>query len=372
MTVLEPATARELRANVRGRVQTDALGQALYAVDASNYRVVPQAVVVPLDQEDLLTTLAVCRQSGTPTVLRAGGTSMAGNAIGGVVIDVSRHLNAILDLDPVARTAVVQPGVVLTDLMAAGRRHGLTFGADPSSASRATLGGMIANNACGAHSVAWGTTADNVLGLEVVTGDGRRLSLASSGPEQSAGTQISGPEGPLLRRLGEIGHQHERLISRRFGTFSRQISGYAVQHLIGDRGVDAARLLAGSEGTLATTLEATVSLVDLPDATVLLALGFPDAPSAADSVPIVLPHHPLTMESINATLVDRLPHDVRRAAISAGLPAGRVWLLVEVPAESTEAAGAAAARIAEEVRDGIQGATASVVTDRAAQAVLWR
>ncbi|MGB6023268.1 MAG: FAD-binding and (Fe-S)-binding domain-containing protein [Ornithinimicrobium sp.] len=372
MTVLKPATARELRANVRGRVQTDALAQALYAVDASNYRVVPQAVVVPLDEEDLLTTLAVCRQSGTPTVLRAGGTSMAGNAIGGVVIDVSRHLNSILDLDPVARTALVQPGVVLSDLMAAGRPHGLTFGADPSSASRATLGGMIATNACGAHSVAWGTTADNVLGLEVVTGDGRRLSLASPGPESAANKQVSGPEGELIGRLDEIGRQHERLISRRFGTFSRQISGYAVQHLIGDRGVDAARLLAGSEGTLATTLEATVSLVDLPTATVLLALGFPGAPSAADSVPLVLPHRPLTMESINATLVDRLPHDVRRAATSAGLPQGRVWLLVEVPGESTEAAGAAAARIAEEVRDGIPGATASVVTDAAAQAVLWR
>ncbi|CAN5546331.1 FAD-binding and (Fe-S)-binding domain-containing protein [soil metagenome] len=372
MTLLSPATARDLRANVRGRVETGPLAQALYAVDASNYRVVPQAVVVPVDQEDLVTALAVCRQSGTPTVLRAGGTSMAGNAIGGVVIDVSKHLNAILDLDPVARTAVVQPGVVLSDLMAAGRQHGLTFGADPSSASRATLGGMIANNACGAHSVAWGTTADNLLGLDVVTGNGRRLCLASPGHGPAGGGGAGGLEGELLGRLAGIGRQHERLIARRFGTFSRQISGYAVQHLAGDGGVDAARLLAGSEGTLATTLQATVRLVDLPAATVLLALGFPDAPSAADSVPIVLPHAPLTMESINATLVDRLPHDVRRAATSAGLPPGRVWLLVEVPGESTQAASTSAARIAEQVRDGISGATASVVTDPAAQAVLWR
>ncbi|MGB3686583.1 MAG: FAD-linked oxidase C-terminal domain-containing protein, partial [Ornithinimicrobium sp.] len=133
-----------------------------------------------------------------------------------------------------------------------------------------------------------------------------------------------------------------------------------------------ARLLAGSEGTLATTLQATVRLVDLPAATVLLALGFPDAPSAADSVPIALPHAPLTMESINATLVDRLPHEVRRAATSAGLPTGRVWLLVEVSGESTEIAGRSAARIAEQVRDGRPGATSSVVTDPAAQAVLWR
>ncbi len=377
MTPLSPATERDLRANVQGRVETGALAQALYAVDASNYRVVPQAVVLPMDQEDLLTALEVCRQSGTPAVLRAGGTSMAGNAIGGVVIDVSKHLNGILDLDPVARTAVVQPGVVLSHLMKAARPHRLTFGADPSSASRATLGGMIANNACGAHSVAWGTTADNVLSLDVVTGDGRRLSLSTPGHGSADGGGASSAEGELIRVLGKIGKQHERLISRRFGTFSRQISGYAVQHLIAQpgaqaQGVDAARLLAGSEGTLATTLQATVGLVDLPAATVLLALGFADAPSAADSVPIVLPHQPLTMESINATLVDRLPHDVRRAATSAGLPAGRVWLLVEVPGESTETAGSAAARIAEEVRDGIPGATASVVTDPSAQAVLWR
>ncbi|MGB3827423.1 MAG: FAD-binding oxidoreductase, partial [Ornithinimicrobium sp.] len=363
MIPLPPTTERDLRAHVRGRVETGVLAQSLYAVDASNYRVVPQAVVVPVDEQDLVTALQVCRQAGAPTVLRSGGTSMAGNAIGGVVIDVSRHLNAIIDVDPVARTATVQPGVVLSDLMAAARRHGLTFGADPSSASRATLGGMIANNACGAHSLAWGTTSDNVLALDVITGDGRRLTLTSPGQSGITAAHRGGPEAELLARLAGIGREHERLIARRFGTFSRQISGYALQHLIADAGVDAARLLCGSEGTLATTLQATVRLVELPRATVLLALGFPDAPTAADSVPIVLPHQPLTMESINATLVDRLPHDVRRAATTAGLPPGRVWLLVEVAGESTEGASTIAARIAEQVRDGIPGASAAVVTD---------
>ncbi len=372
MTPLPSATARALRAQMRGRVETGALTQALYAVDASNYRVVPEAVVLPVDEDDLVTALAVCRQARTATVLRSGGTSMAGNAIGGVVIDVSRYLDRIIDLDPVSRTAVVQPGVVLSDLMAAARPHGLTFGADPSSASRATLGGMIANNACGAHSVAWGTSADNVLALDVITGDGRRLSLTSPRHGTAGPADSGGPEADLLARLEAIGAQHERLIERRFGTFSRQISGYALQHLIGGVGVDAARLLCGSEGTLATTLQATVRLVELPAAKVLLVLGFPDAPSAADCVPLVLPYAPLTMESINATLVDRLPHDVRRAATSAGLPKGRVWLLVEVPGESTERATAAAGRIAEQVRDGIPGASAAVVADPAAQAVLWR
>ncbi len=374
MTYDVVATVTRLYADVRGRVATDAAAKALYAVDASNYRVVPDAVVTPLDEDDLVATLAATRESGAPTVLRSGGTTMAGNAIGGVVVDVSRHLTAILDLDPVARTATVQPGVVLTDLMVAARPHGLSFGADPSSASRATLGGMIANNACGAHSVAWGTTSDNVLGLEVVTGTGERLALTSPGrvrtPEEIE--RLPGPEGELTRRLAGLGQEHQRVIERRFGTFSRQISGYALQHLLPERGVDVARLLAGSEGSLATTLQATVRLVELPAAKVLLTLGFRDAGAAADCVPVVLPHGPLTMESINATLVDRLPPDVRRAATSAGLPPGLVWLLVEVPGESTEHSRATAARIAEEVSDRIPGASASVVTDPAAQQVLWR
>nr|MBA2696864.1 FAD-binding oxidoreductase [Actinomycetota bacterium] len=368
------ATVARLRADVRGRVATDAGAKALYAVDASNYRVVPDAVVTPLDQDDLVATLAAARETSAPTVLRSGGTTMAGNAIGGVVIDVSRHLNRILDLDPVARTATVQPGVVLADLMAAARPHGLTFAADPSSASRATLGGMIANNACGAHSVAWGTTSDNLLGLDVVTGSGQRLSLTSPGAPRTLAEieTLPGPEGELTRRLGALGQQHRRLIERRFGTFSRQISGYALQHLLPEHGVDVARLLAGSEGSLGTTLQATVRLVELPAAKVLLALGFRDSGAAADCVPVVLPYGPLTMESINATLVDRLPTDVRRAATSAGLPDGVVWLLVEVPGDSIEQAGTAAERIAEEVRDVIPGSTASVVTDPAAQQVLWR
>ncbi len=164
--------AAELRAQLRGTVGTDARSRALYAADGSNYRVVPELVVVPADQEDLAAAVALTAAAGAPVVLRGGGTSMAGNAIGGVVIDASRHVNRILSVDPDARTAVVEPGVVLTDLLAAAKPHGLAFGADPSSGSRATLGGMIANNACGAHSVAWGTTADNVLAINAILPDG--------------------------------------------------------------------------------------------------------------------------------------------------------------------------------------------------------
>ncbi|WP_151523426.1 FAD-binding and (Fe-S)-binding domain-containing protein [Serinicoccus kebangsaanensis] len=356
-----------LDAQVRGTVRQDPLGRALYATDASNYRVVPDLVVLPRDEADLVAALGLAREAGAPVALRGAGTSMAGNALGGVVVDVSRHLDAILDLDPVARTATVQPGVVLGHLVAAARPHGLTFGADPSSASRCTLGGMIANNACGAHSVAWGTTADNVRSLRVLTADGAqaRLRAGTQGPVDPSVASIHG-------RLGELGRDNATLIGRRFGTFSRQISGYALQHLLPDPGVDLARLLCGSEGTLATTLEATVDLVQPPPAVVLLTLGFPTAVAAARSVPVVLPHQPLTMESINATLVERLPDDTRRAARAAGLPEGQMWLLVEVGGADEADARARADAVAEAVRDGIPHSTAAVVTEPGAQAVLWR
>src|SRR5918992_2821260 len=167
--------AARLDQELRGQAARDPLTLGLYTTDASNYRVRPDVVVVPYDVDDLAAALALARDAGAPVALRGGGTSMAGNCLGGVVVDVSRHLNRVLDLDPERAEAVVEPGVVLTDLVGVARPHGLTFGADPSSASRATLGGMVGNNACGAHSVAWGTTSDNLRALEVVTAGGERL-----------------------------------------------------------------------------------------------------------------------------------------------------------------------------------------------------
>ena len=179
--------ATRLRRDMRGTVSTSASDRALYATDASVYRVVPDLVVVPRDVEALAVAVSEAASAGAPVTVRGGGTSMAGNAIGSVVIDTSRHLHQILDLDPVGRTATVEPGVVLTSLLRAARPHGLTFGADPSSASRATLGGMIANNACGAHSVAWGTTSDNLRGLDVVLADGATLTLGVRSARPVAG-----------------------------------------------------------------------------------------------------------------------------------------------------------------------------------------
>ncbi|WP_433167935.1 FAD-binding and (Fe-S)-binding domain-containing protein [Kribbella sp. CA-247076] len=376
----------ELRREVRGTVGDDAGARALYATDGSNYRVVPDVVVVPADVEDLATAVEVIAAAGAPVVMRGGGTSMAGNAIGGVVVDASRHVNRILDLDAAARTAVVEPGVVLTDLLAAAKTHGLAFGADPSSASRATLGGMIANNACGAHSVAWGTTADNLRALDVLLADGTRLTLDSGdGPGTSLTDRRAqltdrragfvgrgGREGEVHRALQAFVDRHELTIRRRFGRFTRQISGYALHRLLPEYGYNVAGLLSGSEGGLATTLRATVALTPLPKAEVLCVLGFGDSITSADCVPIVLRHGPLTMESINVDLVERLPAEVRDAAVRAGLPTGRAWLLVEMGGEDEVLAARAAQAMLDELHDSGSPATASLVTDVKAQAVLWR
>ncbi|TWD83345.1 FAD/FMN-containing dehydrogenase [Kribbella amoyensis] len=372
--------ARELRGNLRGTVGDDTRSRALYAADGSNYRDVPDVVVVPADQDDLATAVRLTAAAGAPVTLRGGGTSMAGNAIGGVVIDASRHVNRILGIDREARTAIVEPGVVLTHLLAAARPYGLAFGADPSSGSRATLGGMIANNACGAHSVAWGTTADNVRSLDVLLADGTRCTfdagLAGSAEEVARYREgfagRGGAEGELHRRLQGFVDRNELIIRRRFGQFTRQISGYALHRLLPGNGYDVAGLLCGSEGGFAATLQATVALTPLPAAKVLCVLGFADSISSADCVPVVLRHGPLTMESINLDLVERLPSEVRDAAVEAGLPAGQAWLLVEMGGEDEASAAVAARKMLEELRDSGSPASASLVTDPGAQSVLWR
>ncbi|MFG1685678.1 FAD-binding and (Fe-S)-binding domain-containing protein [Nonomuraea sp. NPDC049269] len=370
--------ATRLTSVLRGTARHDPGTKALYSTDASNYRLVPDLVVVPADVDDLVAAVCIAAEVGAPVVVRGGGTSMAGNALGGVVIDVSRHVNRILDLDPASRTAVVEPGVVLTDLTAAAARHGLTFGADPSSASRATLGGMIANNACGAHSVAWGTTADNLMGLEALLADGSRLDLTVPAADADTRRRMAelaarpGREGELHRAMQELAQRNALAIGRRFSGLKRRISGYALDRLLPEHGYDVARFLCGTEGTLATTLRATVGLVPLPAAKALLVLGFPDSFSAAECVPHVLPHRPLTMESINDALVRRLPGQVRNDAVAAGLPEGSAWLLIEVAGDDAEQAARAGRAIVADLDGAGIPVTSALVTDPRAQGVLWR
>jgi FAD/FMN-containing dehydrogenase/Fe-S oxidoreductase len=375
-----PGLVSDLRAAISGRVSVEPGRRALYTSDASNYRVAPDAVVVPRTVDELAVAVTLCAERGAPVVVRGGGTSIAGNAIGGVIIDTSRHLTRILDLDPDTGLATVEPGVVLADLNRAAGAHGLVFGADPSSASRATVGGMIANNACGAHSVAWGTTADNVHALQVLLADGTPMTLDAAPsrlPDEALVDRRTALEG-MPGRAGELGRAllvlvdtEAETIRSRLSPYSRRISGYALDRLLPEHGHDVARLLCGSEGTLATTLRATLRLTRTPAARSLVVLGFADAVSAADAVPTILTAQPLTVESVNAELLAALPDHVRAEARQAGLPDGAAWLLVEVPGDDMRSARVAADDLAALVA-GLGVVGVSTIDDAAAQAVIWR
>ncbi|MEU7013322.1 FAD-binding and (Fe-S)-binding domain-containing protein [Streptomyces sp. NPDC046385] len=340
-----PELADALRAAVAGDVDFSTTARALTSMDASNYRRVPLGVVAPRDADDVAAALAVCRTYGVPVVPRGGGTSIAGQATGtGVVLDLTRHLRSLVSLDPEARTAVVQPGLVLDRLREAARPHGLTFGPDPSTHSRCTLGGMIGNNACGSHSVAWGTTADNVRGLDVLTYGGERLRPGRDWQGAPAG----------LREL--IGRNLAPLRTGYPDGLPRRISGYALDALLPERGADVARFLCGSEGTLGVVTEAELRLVPLPAEPTLLVLGYPDESAAADAAAGLLPYGPLTVEGMAADLVRGA------GGAAAGLPRGGAWLFVE-------ADGAPAAAELARAADALDSL---LVADPAGQRALWR
>ncbi|MFC8009685.1 FAD-binding and (Fe-S)-binding domain-containing protein [Streptomyces cinereoruber] len=351
--------AAALRSAVAGEVDFSATARALTTMDASNYRRVPAGTVAPRDAADVAAALEVCRAHGTPVVARGGGTSIGGQATGtGVVLDLTRHMGGIVSLDPEERTAVVGPGLVLDRLRAAARPYGLTFGPDPSTHSRCTLGGMIGNNACGAHSVAWGTTADNVRSLDVVTYRGAELTLGREG--RGGGGRASPPARrrggggggapPGLREL--VGKNLALLRTGYPEGLPRRISGYALDALLPERGVDVVRSFCGSEGTLGVITEATVRLVPLPAEPVLVVLGYADEGAAADAAPGLLPYGPLTVEGMAADLVPD----------AVGLPRGGAWLFVEVD-------GPDAARRLVRAADALD---AAVVRDPAGQRALWR
>ncbi|WP_030849440.1 FAD-binding and (Fe-S)-binding domain-containing protein [Streptomyces sp. NRRL S-475] len=336
----------ELRAAVRGEVGFDVTSRALVTMDASNYRRVPRGVVAPVDADDVAAALAVCRAHGVPVVARGGGTSIAGQATGtGVVLDFTRHMNRLVALDPEARTAVVQPGLVLDRLQEAAAPHGLRFGPDPSTHGRCTLGGMIGNNSCGSHSVAWGTTADSVRELDVVTARGARLRLGRD--------WAGAPDGLRALAEGELAR-----LRTGFPELPRRISGYALDALLPERGADVARSFCGSEGTLGVLTEAVVRLVEAPRARALAVLAYADESAAAEAAAGLLPLGPLTVEGMAADLVPS----------PAALPRGGAWLFVETGGESAAEARARAEAIvrAADVVDAL------VVTDPAGQRALWR
>ena len=296
--------------------------RARYSSDAGLTRIPPLAVAFPRTPEQALAAFDLARAHGVPLTARGGGTSCASNAIGpGLVLDFSRHMNRVLSIDPEARTATVEPGCVGSTLQAAAAKYGLRYGPDPSSQNRATIAGMVANNACGPHATAWGRTSDNIVSLDCVDGRGRRFTATTA--HDATLSDVPG--------LASLIDSHLAPIRTQLGRFKRQVSGYSLEHLTPEGGRNLAAMLAGTEGTLVLILSVTVRLVPLPDAPVLAALGYRSMIEAADDVPALLAHSPLAVEGMDRRLVDVVRAHKGPGAVPA-LPEGEGWLLVEVGA----------------------------------------
>ena len=310
--------------DLRALIDVDASSgtRARYSSDAGLTRIPPLAVAFPRTPEQAVAAFDLARAHGVPLTARGGGTSCASNAIGpGLVLDFSRHMNRVISIDPEARTATVEPGCVGSTLQAAAAKHGLRFGPDPSSQNRATIAGMVANNACGPHATAWGRTSDNIVSLDCVDGQGRRFTATTD--HDAALSDVPGLASLIDSNLAPIRTE--------LGRFKRQVSGYSLEHLTPEGGRNLAAMLTGTEGTLVLILSITVRLVPLPDAPVLAALGYRSMIEAADDVPALLTHSPLAVEGMDRRLVDVVRAHKGPGAVPA-LPEGEGWLLVEVGA----------------------------------------
>jgi FAD/FMN-containing dehydrogenase/Fe-S oxidoreductase len=362
MTAALPTTDRfaaDLRARISGEVRADPGHRALYAGDASNHRVVPACVVLPRTLDDVAATIAMCTAEGVPLTSRGAGTGIAGGALGsGVVVDLSRHLDQVLDIDVEGRTATVQPGVVLDHLQKQAAPHRLRFGPDPSSHNRCTVGGMVGTNACGSHSVAWGTTAQSVRSLSVALADGRVVRLGRDGTDPALADGLTG-----------LADRYHNEIGAELGRFRRQVSGYGLQRLLPGDGFNPAKAFVGTEGTCGMVTEAEVDLVPLPAHRLLVVAGFADLVAAAAAAPVLAREGTLTVEAMGQDVVSIF--DARRGPHPRPeLPAGHAWLLVEVgtddPGTAAERARVVSAQAAEHA-----ALDTVVVTDPRRQAAMW-
>jgi FAD/FMN-containing dehydrogenase/Fe-S oxidoreductase len=323
------ALETELRRTLEGEVRFDRGSRALYATDGSNYRQIPIGLVVPRNTEDVVAAVAACRNYGAPVLARGAGTSLAGQCCNvAVVLDFTKYMNQIVELDPVHRYARVQPGVVLDSLRNKAETHKLTFAPDPSTHNRCTIGGMIGNNSCGTHSLLGGKTVDNIEELQVLLYDGSVMTVgATSDEELDSIIGQGGRPAEVYAQLRTIRDQYSDLIRTKFPRIPRRVSGYNLDELLPERGFHVARSLVGTEGTCAIVLQAKVRLIESPQCRKLVGLGYGDAFLAADHVPEILKFQPIGLEGFEGSIVDGLK---RKGAPNLDLlPDGRGFLLVE-------------------------------------------
>ena len=336
---------RALERDLKGEVLFDAGNRAAYSHDSSNYRLPPIGVVMPRDADDVIAAVAACRDHGAPVLSRGCATSLAGQTCNvAVVIDHSKHLREIVEVDPDRRFARVQPGVIRDQLAnQTEERFNLTFAPDTSTHEYATFGGMLGNNSCGTHSVMAGRTADNTEELDVVLYDGTRMRVGETSDEElEAIIAAGGRRGEIYRRLRDLRDRHADEIRGRYPDIPRRVSGYNLDELLPEHGFNVARALVGSEGTAAAILEATVRLVPSPPARSLLVCGYEDIFHAADHVPEILEHGPTGLEGLDDVLIKDMKLLGEHVEDLSLLPDGKGWLLVEFGGETTEESDAKA------------------------------
>ncbi len=364
--------ATDLRRNVRGEVRFDDGTRALYATDGSNYRQVPIGVVLPRDDADVIAAISLARKYGAPILCRGGGTSLAGQCCNvAVVLDMSKYMATILDVDPVQRLARVQPGVILDHLRNAAEKHRLTFGPDPATHDRCTIGGMIGNNSCGVHSVMAGKTDDNIEQLDVLTYDGDRMTVGSTTDQELESIiRQGGRRAEIYTGLETLRDQYSNLIRQRYPNIPRRVSGYNLNYLLPENGFHVARALVGSEGTCVTVLEATCRLVESPPERVLLVIAYPDVFRCADRVSDIMAHKPIGLEGIDDLLVEY----TRRKGINTGvelLPEGGGWLLAEFGAHTLREAEAQARKLMAELSRAANPPNLRLFTDTRQAKRIW-
>ncbi len=367
------ALEQALRRQIRGDVRFDSGSRALYATDGSNYRQVPIGVVLPRDADDVIAAVSLAREYGAPLLCRGSGTSLAGQCCNvALVLDFTRYMDGILEVDPGRRIARVQPGVVLDRLRNAAEKHHLTFAPDPATHDRCTLGGMIGNNSCGVHSVMGGKTDENIEALDILTYDGLKMRVGkTSDSELQQIVREGGRRGEIYSGLQKLQDKYSDLVRQRYPNIPRRVSGYNLNFLLPENGFDVARALVGSEGTCVSVLEATCRLVESPPARVLLVIAYSDIYQCADRVPDVMAHTPIGLEGIDDLLVE---YTRRRGINSEGLallPGGGGWLLAEFGAQTVAAAEAQAAGLMRSLSRTPNPPTMRLFTDRGQIKRVW-
>jgi len=366
--------AAALSKRIEGEVRFDAGSRALYATDLSIYRQPPIGVVVPRTIDDVVATVAECRNRGIPILGRGCGTSLAGQTCNvAVVIDFSKYLNRLLSIDPEGKTACFEPGIIRDDLNGAAERHHLTFAPDPATHEYCTVGGMIGNNSCGVHSVMGGKTVDNIEELDILTYDGLRLRVGRTNDDE-IGRIVGegGRRGDIYRRLRDLRDRYADLVRTRYPRIPRRVSGYNLDELLPENGFNVARALVGSESTCVIVLGATARLMHSPPRRAILVIGYPDIFRAADNAAPIRKYGPIGLEAFQAHVIENMTRKGKAAPGTRLLPKGDTWLIAEFGGETQEEASSRAYDCRQEVDSHLKGHTAMrVIEDPAEQHEVW-